>query len=308
VGLTLFAFGSALLALLALTSVPAGSFVVSGAALSGAVELLQTAPPEIFAAFQGSTAEYGGYGFASGGRFSAALQVHHAGSRSTSFLLDHRLQYIVEGEIHVADGTGQHFVGKAGDLFYLAYGSNVTLYTPSSALTYLSIADATPPLYPEQVATLQPDAYRKWVSRSASSAQVEHFPQIKDKHDRVFGDSHLFFEGLGCWKWNTSQLPSNAWTSRSKGLMSPSWNFCCGIFHLRAGPPAFTSYTYKNHEELDFIIGGEFHAKDATGHAFTVKKGDLVHNPRHMNLEYTTPTTGTFFSTSLSPIDDFFPH
>jgi len=268
-----------------------------------AVEFLEKPlRPEVLTAFQGSTVQYGGYGSPSGGHFSATLQVHHAGSKDTSFLLDHRLQYIVDGEVHITDGTDQHFVGKPGDLFYLAYGSNVTQYTPQSAVTYVSIADEAPSLQPGELATLQPEAYRKWVGESARTTRVVHFPQIKDKRDRVFGDQHIFFDGLGCWKYNSSRLISNDRTR------SPTWNFCCGIFHLTAGPPAFTSSTYKNHEELDFIIGGEFNAKDATGQMFPLKKGDLVHNPRHMNVEYTTPTSGTFLSTSLSPVDDFFPH
>eukprot|EP00929_Paragymnodinium_shiwhaense_P050339 TRINITY_DN25347_c0_g1_i1.p1 TRINITY_DN25347_c0_g1~~TRINITY_DN25347_c0_g1_i1.p1 ORF type:complete len:277 (-),score=25.94 TRINITY_DN25347_c0_g1_i1:240-974(-) len=213
-----------------------------------------------------------------------------------------------KGEVHVTDGTGQDVVGKAGDLFYLPYGSKVSVYAPGSARTYVSIADAAPPIELKDMATLQPEAYRHWAHESASTTKVEHIPQIKDKHDRVFGDSHIFFDGIGCWKYNASLLPSKVLTTGSKRTRSPIWNFCCGIFHLTAGPPAFTSYAYKNHEELDFIIGGEFNAKDASGQTFTAKKGDLMHNPRHVNVEYLTPTTGTFFSTSLSPIDDFFPH
>jgi ethanolamine utilization protein EutQ (cupin superfamily) len=296
------------LALLAIGFVPAAFMchISTSVAPSKATELLQNVPrAEVMTSFQGNSNEYGGYGFESGGRFSASLQTHQAGSKNTSFLLDHRFQYVVDGEIHITDGTGQTMVGQAGDLFYLPYGSKVTHHTPHDAVTYVSIADAAPPIYPEQVATLEPEAYRDWVQESGRTSQITYIRQIKDKHDRVFGDDHIFFNGLGCWKWNVAQLPANHWTRRNK--QSPNWNFCCGVFHLTAGPPAFTSYAYNNHEELDFIIGGEFEAKDANGRMFTVKEGDLVHNPRHMNLEYTTPTSGTFFSTSLSPVDDFFP-
>jgi uncharacterized cupin superfamily protein len=218
------------------------------------------------------------------------------------------VQYIVHGEVNVTDGTGQKFAGKAGDLFYLAYGSNVTHDTSAGALTYVSIADVAHPLLPEHVATLQPEEYRKWVVESARATQATHIPQILGKHDKVFGDSHIYFNALGCWKWNSERLPSNAWTKTYKSARSPTWNFCSGIFHLTAGPPAFTSGKYNNHEELDFIINGEFRAKATDGQEFAVKQGDLVHNPRHMNVQYETPTSGAFLSTSLSPVDDFFPN
>lgn len=303
-------FGIVLLA----TSFPLAMCVLVkcvGRSTSGATrtetEVFEKIPPvEVFPHFDGSTSKFGGYGFKSGGHFSATLHHYRAGSESTAFLLDHRLQYIVDGEVRVTDGTGQTFLGKPGDLFYLAYGSNITHHTPKGAKTYVSIADEADPILPEQVAALQPKAYQTWVSESARTTKIAHFAQIYDKHNNVFGDQHLFFNGLGCWKWNTDQLPSNKWT-KSNMSTSPTWNFCCGIFHLNSGPPAFTSGKYNNHEELDFIIDGEFNARARDGQKFAVKKGDLVHNPRHMDVLYETPASGAFFSTSLSPVNDFFP-
>merc|ERR1712232_1131937 len=123
--------------------------------------------------------------------------------------------------------------------------------------------------------------------------------------DKVFGDqNHLYFNAIGCWKWSANELPSNAWIKGSNISPSPKWNFCCGVFHLQSGPPAFTSYTYKNHGELDFIIDGQFHVKDANGRELGLEKGDLVHNARHGDVHYETPTSGVFLSTSLSPVDD----
>lgn len=263
---------------------------------------------EVVKEFTGSTVEYGGYGHPSGGHFSATLQHLPAGSTSSTFLLDHRFQFIVEGAIHITDGTGQKFHGRAGDYFFLPYGSNVTLYTPEKAITYVSIADQMPPILPEQVPTLQPDAYRTWVKESASTTQIKHFTQIKQMQEKVFGDvDHLYFSAIGCWKWNAKQLRANAWVKHNHSLRSPNWNFCSGVFHLLAGPPSFTSYTYKNHEELDFIIDGEFHVTDGDGEKLVLKRGDLVHNPRHKDVLYQTPRSGAFLSTSLSPVDDFFP-
>jgi len=263
---------------------------------------------EVFKDFTGSTAQKGGYGFPSGGRFSATLQHLVAGSKSATFLLDHRFQYVVEGEIHITDGTGQTFLGQAGDYFFLPYGSNVTQYAPEKAITYVSIADKMPPILPEQFATLQPEAFRKWVNESARTTQIKHFTQIRQMEKKVFGDiDHLYFSAIGCWKWNTKQLQANAWIKHNHSLRSPNWNFCSGVFHLLAGPPSFTSYTYKNHEELDFVIDGEFHVTDGNGHKLILKQGDLVHNPRHKDVLYQTPSSGAFLSTSLSPVDDFFP-
>merc|ERR1719379_3355988 len=54
-----------------------------------ATELREKFPYEVMPQFQGSTPEYGGYGYASGGHFHAKIQHLDAGSKSTDFLLDH---------------------------------------------------------------------------------------------------------------------------------------------------------------------------------------------------------------------------
>merc|ERR1712217_333721 len=115
-------------------------------------------------------------GIEPGGLFSAALQ---AGSNSTGFFLDHRLQYVVNGEIYITDGTGQKFKGKAGDLFYIPYGSNVTYSTPQSALLYIVSVDKARPISPST-----PLAYEKWMYESASSTSVSHFPNVKDRGNK----------------------------------------------------------------------------------------------------------------------------
>merc|ERR1712066_856456 len=113
---------------------------------------------------------------------------------------------------------------------------------------------------------------------------------IKDRLHNAFPQdkrnvSHIYFEGAGCWKWSTNDLPANAWITQPRDDHPPTWNFCTGVFHMQSGPPAFTSAVYPNHEELDFVIDGEFNLMDANSHKYRVKKGDLVHNLRHMNVQ-----------------------
>jgi ethanolamine utilization protein EutQ (cupin superfamily) len=241
--------------------------------------------------FRGSTAEYF---IEPAGRLSASLE---PGSNSTMFVLDHRLQYVVEGEMHVADGTGQSFLGKAGDIFYLPYGSKVTYSTPKSALTYVVVANKEPPILPTQVSA--------WMDESARATKISHFSNIRDRKSERFqeyskeqlasGASSAFFDEIGCFKWTGEKLPSGKF---------PSWNLCGGIFYLKAGPP-FTSYTYNHHYEVDFVLDGEFHYKAATSEAVVVKEGDLVHNPRKSDIHIGTPDFGKFLTISLSDVDDF---
>jgi ethanolamine utilization protein EutQ len=44
------------------------------------------------------------------------------------------LKFIVSGEFHLTDGTGQKIVAKAGDLVYFPNGTSVIFDTPSEAI------------------------------------------------------------------------------------------------------------------------------------------------------------------------------
>jgi ethanolamine utilization protein EutQ (cupin superfamily) len=243
--------------------------------------------------FQGSTAMFS---IEPGGLFSAALQ---AGSNSTHLFLDHRLQYIVDGEVYITDGTGQTCKGKAGDLFYIPYGSNVTYHTPQSALLYVVSVDKARPISPST-----PLSYQKWMYDSARNNSVSHFPNVKDRGNKRFeeyssklspGTSSAFFDEVGCFKFKGRELVPGS---------SPSWNFCCGAYYLAAGP-AFTSGAYKHHYEIDLLLAGELQFREANGQHYLAKTGDLVHNPRHVDATIETPTFGKFLTVSLSDVDDF---
>jgi len=238
--------------------------------------------------FLGSTAEYF---IEPGGSLSASLE---SGFNGTVTLLDHRLQYIVDGEISITDGTGQGFVGKAGDLFYLPPGSQVTYDTPKSATTYVVIADKA----------LQPVEHQKQVHESARKTKISYFPDVKDRKSKRFqeysdkltpGTSSAFFDEVGCFKWTGKQLPSGKF---------PSWNMCCGIFYLKAGP-SFTSGKYVHHYEIDLMLDGELHYHGLNGHDLAVKEGDLVRNPRQSDVHIEAPDFGKFITISLSDVDDF---
>jgi uncharacterized cupin superfamily protein len=243
--------------------------------------------------FKGSTPTFS---IEPGGLFSAALQ---AGSNSTDLFLDHRLQYIVDGEIYVSDGTGQKFKGKAGDLFYIPYGSNVTYHTPQSALLYVGSVDKARHISPST-----PQGYQKWMYDSARKTSVSHFPDVKDRAIERYQEyssklspstSSAFFDEVGCFKFKGHELPSGS---------SPSWNFCCGTFYLTSGP-GFTSGAYPHHYEIDFLLAGELQVREADGQQHPVKTGDLVHNPRNEATTIETPTSGKFLTFSLSNVDDF---
>jgi len=262
------------------------------------VGLVEDASPknmtfQVLPQFQGST---GQFSIEPGGLFSAELQT---GSNSTGFLQDHRLQYIVEGEIYFTDGTGQSVHGKAGDVVYMPYGSNVTMYTPRYAKIYMVSVDKTPLISPSM-----PSAYLEWMYDSALATPISHYPNLKDRKDQRFqeyasklsaGTTSAYFDELGCFKFQGQELPTG---------LRPSWVFCCGVFHLAAGP-AFTSGVYKHHYEIDYLLSGSLRFREGNGQEHLLTTGDLVHNPRHLDVAIDTPTSGKFLTVSLSDVDDF---
>ena len=44
------------------------------------------------------------------------------------------MKFIVQGEFHLTDGTGQQVVAKAGDLMYFPKGTQIAFETPNEAL------------------------------------------------------------------------------------------------------------------------------------------------------------------------------
>jgi len=68
-----------------------------------------------------------------GRELAAGFFQMHAGRAFEHRYEREEMMYIVEGEFHMRDGTGQFIVAKRGDLIYLPQDALVTVDTPSSA-------------------------------------------------------------------------------------------------------------------------------------------------------------------------------
>lgn len=173
-------------------------------------------------------------------------------------------KYIVQGEFHLTDGTGQNITAKAGDLMYFPRGTSVTFSAPEHALGYYvgqRIAD--------EAAVVVDAAVRADV---ASNPAMVLFPQIKN---------------------GVPSLPKLPGSGASKSYLAdvalskkPGKEMAAGFYHELAGPALQYTYTY---EELKYIVGGEFHLTDGTGQKAVARDGDLVYFPKGTQVVFETP-------------------
>jgi len=152
-------------------------------------------------------------------------------------------KYIVEGEWHLTDGTGQVVHAKAGDLMYFPMGTSVNFTVAKTGLGYY-ITDAS-------TRGLDGEALK---AAAALNPKMVHFPEIAKRS-------------------NTNQ----AIACDSKGPVT-GLEMTAGLFALHPEGPALTR-TY-DHEEFGLVTIGEFDIEDGTGQHITVKAGDLVYLPK----------------------------
>lgn len=171
-------------------------------------------------------------------------------------------KFIVDGEFHLVDGTGQQAIARKGDLMYFPRGTNVVFTTPEHALGYFVGQRGE-----GEASVVVDDAVREAM---ASNPRMVHLPQIA--HSRLpklpgSGPSLSFLGDLGF-----SDVARKEMTA--------------GLYRELAGPPLHYTYTY---EELKYIAEGEFHLTDGTGQQVVATKGDLVYFPNGTQVIFHTP-------------------
>lgn len=171
-------------------------------------------------------------------------------------------KYVVEGEYHLEDGTGQRLVAKRGDLLYFPCGVNVTFSTPHSALGYYVGQRITP-----EPAVKMTDAVR---AAAASNPAIQLIGRI---------------DTLSVPKL-AEVAPSNFFSGDVAGSMVPFKEMAAGLYHLDAGPPLHYTYTY---EEFTFVIEGQFELEDGSGQRLVAEPGDLLYFPRGAEVIMSTP-------------------
>ena len=206
------------------------------------------------------------------------------------------LKFILEGEFHLMDGTGQKVVARAGDLVYFPKGCKMTFDTPNTALGYFCgqrrVDEAAVQVEDESMPACL-----------AANPPMKHIPQITQ-------------EELPKMTGSESEKNSQTWcvhSSAGRGRLSVtlgcaffvrrlkdfgvteqvtskegSKRMTSGLFRMHAGNAL--EYTY-DYEELKFIVAGEFHLTDGTGQKVVAEAGDLMYFPKGCQMTFTTPST-----------------
>merc|ERR1719230_799209 len=177
-------------------------------------------------------------------------------------------KYILEGEFHLTDGTGQKVVAKQGDLVHFPRGANIIFETPGTGLAYFigqRVADE---------AAVDVDAAVR--AAIASNPAMEHFPQ-------------LIMNRIGQQPKLKNLDGSHSFLGDVAFSLVPGKEMTAGLYLDEAGPALHYTYTY---EEFKYILEGEFHLTDGTGQKVVARKGDLMHFPKGSQITFATPELG----------------
>jgi len=177
------------------------------------------------------------------------------------------IKYIVEGEFHLTDGTGQKVVARAGDLMHFPRGTKVTFETPNTGLGYY-IGQRVSPEDAVEVDSAVKEAME-------SNPAMVYFPQIK--------------ETIGTQPYLENEDKSNSFLGDIVFSKVLGKEMTAGLYLDEAGPALHYTYTY---EELKYILEGEFHLTDGTGQKVVAKKGDLMYFPKGSQIKFETPELG----------------
>lgn len=171
-------------------------------------------------------------------------------------------KYVVEGEYHLEDGTGQKLVAKRGDLLYFPLGVNVTFSTPHSALGYFVGQRITP-----EPAVKITEAVRAAAAANPAIQLIGRIDTLSVPKLAEVAPSNFFYGDLA-----KSAVPGK--------------EMAAGLYHLDAGPPLHYTYTY---EEFTFVIEGQFEVEDGSGQRLVAEPGDLLYFPRGAEVIISTP-------------------
>jgi len=161
-------------------------------------------------------------------------------------------KYIVEGEWHLTDGTGQVVHAKAGDLMYFPTGTSVNLTVAKTGLGYY-ITDGCC----SEESALRLDGKKK--AAAALNPSMVHIPMI------------------------SRQTPGQAIACDS-GV--PGLEMTAGLFAPTESESTWTN-TY-DHEEFVLVTMGEFDIEDGTGQRIIAKAGDVVYVPKASQIKAKT--------------------
>jgi len=169
------------------------------------------------------------------------------------------MKYIVEGEFHLTDGTGQKAVARAGDLVYFPAGCRVKFETPHYALGCF-----TGQRKQDEVVG---DAKGLPNSKFTVHSQITQKKLPKMTDDESMRQSNTFFQDFAISEVEGKELAS-------------------GLFRMINGPALEYTYSY---EEMKYIVEGEFHLTDGTGQKVIARAGDLVYFPAGCQVKFETP-------------------
>jgi len=175
-------------------------------------------------------------------------------------------KYIMQGEFHLTDGTGQKLVAREGDLMYFPQGTKIIFETPETALGYFMGQRQHEPLTSSDPTV---------AAAIASNPKMVLFPRIWEK----IGQQAKLPNADGSNSFLTDYFFSTV----------PGKEMTVGFYLDQAGPALHYTYTY---EEFKYIMEGEYHISDGTGQKVVAKKGDLMLFPKGAKITFETPEMG----------------
>lgn len=161
-------------------------------------------------------------------------------------------KYVVYGEFHLTDGTGQKVTARSGDLMYFPMGTSVKFAVKESTLGYYvgqrvggRDCDDDVPITEKVKAAVK------------ANPKMIHFPAIVK--NRGFDLPRLPIGGALAYVGDLKNF---------YGL-----GMGCALFRLQAGPPVSVTLPF---EEFHLVLEGSLEVEYGTGQKLSAQKGDLL--------------------------------